>query len=128
MPGVSIQGPWDARKAALLRTGWTSISNGRPFACHLNPELGKDRRIPAHYNAVDGHGVSMPHCGVVLEMMQRSELADRLRRHGVDCVIEPSVRFKGEPGEQAAMVLLDPSGNALEFKSFRDIPRQLFAT
>jgi len=56
------------------------------------------------------------------------ELAERLRRGGVSFVIEPHVRFKGAPGEQATMFLFDPSGNALEFKSFRNIAAQLFAT
>jgi uncharacterized protein len=70
----------------------------------------------------------VPHCGVVLEMTEWQRLAGRLRRHRVRFVIEPYVRFAGEPGEQATMFLLDPSGNALEFKSFRDIGAQLFAT
>jgi extradiol dioxygenase family protein len=55
-------------------------------------------------------------------------LADRLKQHRVQFVIEPHIRFRGAPGEQATLFLLDPSGNALEFKSFKDIPGQLFAT
>lgn len=100
---------------------------GHQFVCHLNPDLGKDGRIASHDSAVDGHGVPVPHCGVVLEMHDWQLLAERLRRHRVRFVIEPHVRFRGEPGEQATMFLLDPSGNALEFKSFKDIARQLFA-
>ena len=101
---------------------------GHQFVCHLNPSLGRDGRIGAHYNPVDGHGVPVPHCGVVLEMSDWGSLADRLREHKVQFVIEPYVRFKGEPGEQATLFFLDPSGNALEFKSFKDIGSQLFAT
>jgi uncharacterized protein len=101
---------------------------GHQFVCHLNPALGNQGSISSHYNPVDGHGVPVPHCGVVLEMTEWQRLAGRLRQHGVRFVIEPYVRFAGEPGEQATMFLLDPSGNALEFKSFRDIGAQLFAT
>ncbi len=101
---------------------------GHQFVCHLNPSLGKDGRIAAHYNPVDGHGVPVPHCGAVLEMAQWHRLAERLREHGVRFQIEPTIRFKGQPGEQATMFLFDPSGNALEFKAFQDIGGQLFAT
>jgi len=100
---------------------------GHQFVCHLNPALGPNGRIAAHYNAVDGHGVPVPHFGVVLEMGDWNALAERFKRHGVEFVIEPCVRFAGQPGEQATMFLFDPSGNALEFKSFKDIERQLFA-
>jgi len=101
---------------------------GHQFVCHLNPALGDSGRISSHYNPVDGHGVPVPHCGVVLEMPEWQTLAARLRRHGVRFVIEPYIRFEGEPGEQATMFLLDPTGNALEFKSFRNIAAQLFVT
>jgi extradiol dioxygenase family protein len=101
---------------------------GHQFVCHLNPALGPHGRITAHHNAVDGDSVPVPHCGVVLEMPEWEALAARLRRHGVRFVVEPHVRFKGAPGEQATMFLLDPSGNALEFKSFRNIAEQLFLT
>jgi extradiol dioxygenase family protein len=101
---------------------------GHQFVCHLNPALGPQGRIASHYNPVDGHGVPVPHCGVVLEMESWKSLAARLRQQRVEFVIEPYVRFTGEPGEQATLFLLDPSGNALEFKAFRDIDAQLFAT
>jgi uncharacterized protein len=101
---------------------------GHQFVCHLNRALGPHGTIAAHYNAVDGHGVPVPHCGVVLEMDAWQSLADRLKQHGVQFVIEPYIRFKGEPGEQATLFLLDPSGNALEFKAFGNIDSQLFAT
>ena len=101
---------------------------GHQFVCHLNPALGAGGNLAAHYNAVDGHGVPVPHYGVVLEMDAWRALAERLRRAGTKFVIEPYLRFEGQPGEQATMFLLDPSGNALEFKAFRDIEGQLFAT
>jgi extradiol dioxygenase family protein len=64
---------------------------------------------------------------MVLEMPDWETLAAQLRRAGVEFVIEPHVRFRGQSGEQATMFLTDPSGNALEFKAFRDIAGQLFA-
>ena len=79
-------------------------------------------------NPVDGHDVPIPHFGVVLEMPDWQALAERLRAAGVAFVIEPHVRFQGQPGEQATMFFLDPSGNAVEFKAFADIGGQLFAT
>lgn len=100
---------------------------GHQFVCHLNPQLGRHGRIGSHFNPVDGHGVPVPHCGVVLEPADWTRLAERLRQHEVEWVIEPCTRFKGGPGEQSTLFVLDPSGNALEFKSFRDIPGQLFA-
>lgn len=72
-------------------------------------------------NRVDGHDVPVPHFGVVLPMDEWTALAARLREAGVAFVIEPYIRFKGEPGEQATMFLHDPSGNALEFKAFADL-------
>jgi len=101
---------------------------GHQLVCHLNPGLGPGGRIASHFNPVDGDSVPVPHCGVVLEMPEWEALAERLRRRGVRFLIEPHVRFKGEPGEQATMFLFDPSGNALEFKSLRNIAEQLFAT
>ena len=79
-------------------------------------------------NEVDGEGVPVPHFGVVMEMADWRSLAERLRGAGIRFVIEPYVRFEGQPGEQATMFFLDPSGNALEFKAFNDIDRQLFET
>ena len=71
-------------------------------------------------NPVDRHQVPVPHFGVVLTMEQWQALADRLAEAGTDFVIEPTVRFKGEIGEQATMFFRDPAGNALEFKAFAD--------
>ena len=77
-------------------------------------------------NPVDGKDVPIPHFGVVLEWDQWHALANRLKSAKVNFTIEPYIRFEGEAGEQATMFLLDPSGNALEFKSFKDIS-QMFA-
>jgi uncharacterized protein len=110
-------------------TEWVDFNLfGHQFVCHLNPGLGAQGRIAAHYNPVDGHGVPVPHFGVVLEMTDWHSLAERLKQQHVQFVIEPYIRFKGEPGEQATLFFLDPSGNALEFKAFKDIAGQLFAT
>ncbi len=100
---------------------------GHQFVCHLNPQLGPAGRLGTHFNPVDGHGVPVPHCGVVLSPPDWQELAARLKRASVEWVIEPCVRFKGLPGEQATLFILDPTGNALEFKSFANLD-QLFAT
>jgi len=78
-------------------------------------------------NPVDGHDVPVPHFGVVLEWDAWQQLADRLTARETAFVIEPCIRFAGKVGEQATMFLLDPCGNALEFKAFKDIG-QLFAT
>jgi hypothetical protein len=99
---------------------------GHQFVCHLNPQLGPQGRLVSHFNPVDGHGVPVPHCGVVLGLEEWSELAARLRGHEVEWVIEPCTRFEGAPGEQRTLFILDPTGNALEFKAFRDLSR-LFA-
>jgi len=96
---------------------------GHQIVAHLKPGTSKDN---THHNAVDGHDVPVPHFGVVLPMETWETLAERLRRAGVEFVIEPYIRFKGEVGEQATMFFLDPAGNALEFKAFADIS-QLFA-
>jgi extradiol dioxygenase family protein len=94
---------------------------GHQLVCHLNPRLGPQGRLASHFNPVDGHGVPVPHCGVVLERAQWDALAARLQSHEVEWVIEPCTRFAGAPGEQSTLFILDPSGNALEFKSFREL-------
>ena len=99
---------------------------GHQLVCHAVAAGGNG---PAHgHNPVDGHDVPVPHFGLVLEMTDWEALAARLKAAGQRFVIEPHVRFRGKPGEQATMFLTDPSGNALEFKAFRDIAGQLFAT
>jgi len=97
---------------------------GHQIVAHLKPGGGA---ADAHHNPVDGHDVPVPHFGVVLRMDQWMALAERLKAAGVKFVIEPYVRFKGEVGEQATMFFLDPAGNALEFKAFKDMSK-LFAT
>ncbi len=81
----------------------------------------------AAHNEVDGDAVPARHFGAVLEWTQWHQLRDRLCAHNVEFIIEPRIRFEGQVGEQATMFIKDPSGNALEFKSFRD-PAQLFAS
>jgi len=78
-------------------------------------------------NPVDGHDVPVPHFGVVLDWDDWHAMAGRLEAAGIAFGIAPHIRFKGQVGEQATMFFRDPSGNALEFKAFRDIG-QLFAT
>lgn len=78
-------------------------------------------------NPVDGDAVPARHFGVVLDRDDWDRLAERLEAAQIDFLIAPKIRFEGEVGEQATMFFLDPAGNALEFKSFRD-PAQLFAT
>lgn len=78
------------------------------------------------FNSVDNHAVPVPHFGVVLTLEDWQVLADNLIAHKVEFVIEPYTRFKGEVGEQSTLFLLDPFGNALEFKAFADLS-SLFA-
>ncbi len=89
--------------------------------------VGDRAATDAGNNPVDGHGVPVPHFGIVLELPDWQALADRLKAAGTKFEIEPYIRFKGEPGEQATMFFRDPSGNAIEMKAFADL-KQLFAT
>ncbi|MEM6316852.1 MAG: VOC family protein [Bacteroidota bacterium] len=86
-----------------------------------------NKEVEANTNRVDGRDVPVKHFGAILEMPVWEALAEKLKAAGTDFVIEPYVRFKGEVGEQATMFFLDPSGNAIEFKSFKDFD-QIFAT
>jgi extradiol dioxygenase family protein len=95
---------------------------GHQIVAHLAPERVRQGAT----NPVDGEDVPVPHFGLVLPMAEWKQLAGRLRDAGVDFVIEPTIRFEGQPGEQATMFLLDPAGNALEFKAMQD-PAKLFA-
>ena len=95
---------------------------GHQIVAHLCPAEAGHRNT----SAVDGDQVPVRHFGVVLDMAEWQTLADRLRAEGVRFVIEPHIRFQGEVGEQATMFFLDPCGNALEFKAFKDIA-SLFA-
>ncbi|ASG20660.1 glyoxalase [Nitrospirillum viridazoti CBAmc] len=91
---------------------------GHQIVAHLVP--GKAPAPSDDHNPVDGHEVPVPHFGLILAWDDWAALADRLRNGGQAFVIEPYVRFKGQVGEQGTMFLYDPSGNALEFKAFRD--------
>ena len=95
---------------------------GHQIVAHLAPGAGD-----AASNAVDGHEVPVPHFGIVLTMKDWQALADRLTAAGTYFVIEPHIRFAGQPGEQTTMFFRDPSGNAIEMKAFADLG-QLFAT
>jgi extradiol dioxygenase family protein len=94
---------------------------GHQIVAHLDPAMRPHR----HSNPVDGHDVPVPHFGAVLDMAAWRSLAGRLEEAGTHFVIAPGIRFEGEPGEQATMFFLDPSGNALEIKAMRD-PEALF--
>ncbi|GAA3465040.1 VOC family protein [Saccharothrix longispora] len=96
--------------------------HGHQVVTHVAP----GERAPRAHNPVDGHDVPVPHFGLLLTVGGFHELADRLRAARAEFVIEPYLRFAGEPGEQWTMFLLDPAGNALEFKAFRD-ESQVFA-
>jgi extradiol dioxygenase family protein len=96
---------------------------GHQLVCHLVAEAE-----PSYAeNPVDGDAVPIPHCGVALPLERWRGLATRLEEAGVEFVIAPRVRFRGEAGEQGTFFLRDPGGNTLEFKGFRDLA-QLFAT
>ncbi|MFT4632895.1 MAG: extradiol dioxygenase family protein [Candidatus Pseudothioglobus sp.] len=97
---------------------------GHQLVCH--EVQGMPIRSPAPTNSVDGHAVPIPHFGVVLDMANWAALAARLKAAAITFVIEPHIRFAGLPGEQATMFFHDPSGNALEFKGFKDIETELF--
>ncbi|MBK9104150.1 MAG: VOC family protein [Saprospiraceae bacterium] len=102
---------------------WTDYDlYGHQLVIHYKPKAAAD----LHHNPVDGHDVPVPHFGVVLPWDEWERLAERMRQSGIAFVIEPYIRFAGQTGEQATMFFMDPCGNALEFKAFKDIG-QLFA-
>ena len=116
----SVLGCSEGRSAAT----WIDFNlYGHQLVCHLN----RDMKLQTHSNAVDEHDVPVPHFGVVLNMDDWEELAQRLRDQKVDFIIEPYIRFEDQPGKQGTMFFSDPSGNAIEFKAFRDIKSELFA-
>jgi extradiol dioxygenase family protein len=98
---------------------------GHQIVAHLDASRRPSEDATA--NPVDGHDVPVPHFGVVLGWEEWHALAERLEAAGVAFGIAPHIRFVGQPGEQATMFFRDPSGNALEFKAFRDMSK-LFAT
>lgn len=89
---------------------------GHQLVIHIAPEA-----IAQQSNDVDSKSVPVPHFGVVLTPEQFNEFSERLKEKGVDFIIEPYTRFKGQVGEQSTMFFKDPSGNALEFKAFNDL-------
>jgi uncharacterized protein len=94
---------------------------GHQIVAHLVPGAAADASNP-----VDGHDVPVPHFGAVLTMEEWERLAARLEAAGIDFAIPPTVRFRGQPGEQATMFFRDPSGNAIEIKAMAE-PDNLFA-
>lgn len=97
--------------------------HGHQIVAHLAPDAVRKRTT----NPVDGEHVPVPHFGLVLAMDEWQALAERLKQAGVEFIIPPTVRFAGQPGEQGTMFLLDPAGNALEFKAMAD-PGNLFVS
>jgi len=97
--------------------------HGHQIVAHLAP----DAVARLATNPVDGEDVPVPHFGLVLAMEEWKALAERLQSAGVEFVIPPTIRFAGQPGEQATMFLHDPAGNALEFKAMAD-PAKLFVS
>ena len=107
-------------------TDWVDFDFfGHQLVVHRVHDAASDPDAGA--NPVDGHQVPVPHFGIVLTMEDWQALAERLTAAGTDFAIEPNIRFRGQPGEQATMFFRDPSGNALEFKAFAD-DAMLFAT
>jgi extradiol dioxygenase family protein len=125
----------DLARAEAFYGGVLGLPRGRSSSQWVDWNLGGHQLVthlvagerPARAgNPVDGHDVPVPHFGLVLPVPDFHRLAGRLRAAGVPFVIEPYVRFAGEPGEQWTMFCYDPAGNPLEFKAFAD-PAQLFA-
>ena len=106
-------------------TNWVDFNlYGHQLVCHLSalPSPPTDD----NKNAVDGHAVPIPHFGVVLEMEEWRALRDKLVIADIAFIIEPHIRFAGLAGEQATLFFYDPSGNAIEFKAFKNIAAELF--
>jgi uncharacterized protein len=115
---VDLLGCGEGRRSAQ----WIDLDLfGHQIVAHLSEQAG-----PVVHTPVDGHEVPVPHFGVILAWDDFHALAERLRAAGVVFLIEPCLRFAGQPGEQMTMFFRDPSGNALEFKAFRDFA-QIFA-
>ena len=116
-------------------TNWIDFNLfGHQLVCHLNDcylndcYLSDKAKVGGESSPVDGHEVPIPHFGVVLSIANWKTFRDRLVDHQVKFDIEPHIRFQGQAGEQATMFFRDPSGNALEFKGFKNIERELFKT
>lgn len=96
------------------------------FGHQLVIHFKESKQEEAYSNPVDGHDVPVPHFGVVLEWQQWHDFSERLKQLQLKFAIEPYIRFEGQVGEQATLFFKDPSGNALEFKAFKNMD-QLFA-
>lgn len=112
----------DRGRSDTLWTDWNFY--GHQLVTHQT-DSGPSR--PAGHNPVDGQLVPVPHFGLVLSHADFHDLAEKMKAADVEFVIEPYLRFAGEPGEQWTMFFLDPAGNAMEFKAFAD-ESQIFAT
>ena len=99
---------------------------GHQLVVHLHHDSSKQQSVETS-SLVDDHDVPVPHFGAVLDLDSWARLSEKLKAANIRFVVEPHIRFKGQVGEQATMFLLDPSGNAIEFKAFQDIAGQLFA-
>ena len=97
---------------------------GHQLVCHLDKRPPQSRTAVS--NLVDGHGVPVPHFGIVLDLTVWDVLRERLEKAQMQFVMQPTVRFRGQAGEQATMFFRDPAGNNLEIKAFADLS-QLFA-
>jgi extradiol dioxygenase family protein len=96
---------------------------GHQIVAHLSAHSNRHKA----QNHVDGEQVPVRHFGVILSLQEWQEMAERLRQKGINFLIEPTLRFRGQPGEQATMFFEDPSGNALEIKAFAE-DSMVFAT
>ena len=97
-------------------TKWMDFNfYGHQLVCHEVKEL-----INKNSNDVDGNNIPVPHFGIILDWDQFHKLSADLQSKNINFIIEPTIRFKGKVGEQAIMFLHDPSGNAIEFKSFKN--------
>lgn len=93
------------------------------FGHQIVTHLSRENVVVRSTNPVDKDNVPIPHFGIVLQMEEWKELAEKLKSKNVEFIIQPKICFKGEVGEQATMFFLDPSGNALEFKGFKDFSK-----
>jgi len=96
------------------------------FGHQLVIHLDKNKSVPSSSNTVDGKEVPVPHFGIILEWKVFNNFVDLLTKKKIKFIIKPYTRFKGLPGEQSTMFFKDPSGNYLEFKSFKN-PKQIFS-
>ena len=115
-PAAFTAACWAARKAEAPTPGWTSIFFGHQISLHLGTPFASART-----GHVGDHLVPMPHFGAILELPDWHALAARLKAAGTAFVLEPQVRFEGQPGEQWTMFFHDPSGNPIEIKGFRSL-------